>query len=87
MSTIKQEYNELVKNLETQRDEINVQMHLAKAELRDEWQGIEKKWQHFKAKSDRVLKQADSSAEEIGETLHELGQELKQGYKRIKDLL
>ena len=87
MTTFKQEYDELLQTLETQRDEIKLQIHLAKAELREEWLEIEKKWEHFKSRSERVLKEADSTASDVGDTFQLLGEELKEGYKRIKKLL
>ena len=33
---------DLIDSLKTQRDELRVQMHLAKAEIRDEWEEIER---------------------------------------------
>ena len=41
---------DLIDNLKTQRDELRVQMHLAKAKIRDESEEIEKKWAHAEAR-------------------------------------
>ena len=38
------ELDELLKKLEQRRDELNVQMHLGKAEAKDLWQETEDKW-------------------------------------------
>ena len=49
--------DDLIDNLKTQRDELRVQMHLAKAEIRDEWEEIEKKWAHAEARFEEIRDQ------------------------------
>ena len=44
--------------LKTQRDEMKVQAHLARAEFRDEWNEVEEKWQKAEQVSDQVQDQA-----------------------------
>ncbi len=44
--------------LNTQRDEMKVQAHLARAEFRDEWNEVEEKWQKAEQVSDQVQDQA-----------------------------
>ncbi len=73
--------------LRTQRDELNVQMHLASMELRDEWDKLEHKWAHY---SDRVreLKTAlEPTMEDVHCSLAMLGDELSEGYRKIKKAL
>jgi hypothetical protein len=43
---IQSNYKSAIDNLKKERDELNVKMHLASMEVRDEWEEIEKKWQH-----------------------------------------
>ena len=84
---IREEYNRLVDVLRQQRDELNVKVHLASMEVRDEWEELEKKWQHMKAKGKQVHEVAGDSAHEIHYVVMDLGYEIKKGYKRLKDIL
>jgi len=83
----RKELEELFEKLKTERDEINVKLHLAKAEARDQWEAAEKQWQSFKQKSEKVLTEVDYTSGEVKEALSLLGDELKNGYRRIKDQL
>ena len=73
-----------LQKLKTERDEIRVRVHLAAAEVQDEWQELEKRWEHFQAKSREVSAAASASAEEGGTALDLLASELKAGYRRIR---
>src|SRR3989304_3403234 len=52
MTATKAAFDHLLKDLQRQREELNLQMHLAKAEAKDEWQALEKKWRGMKPKMD-----------------------------------
>ena len=79
---------EVLKNdLRQTRDELRVQMHLAKADARDEWDRLETKWDEFQEKLDKVEDAAEDSAKDIGKVLAALGDEIKSGYKRIREAL
>ncbi len=69
------------------RDELRVQMHLAKADARDEWEELEGKWAEFEQKMDKVEDAAEEAAKEVGEALSALGSEIKAGYQRIRDAM
>jgi hypothetical protein len=87
MSEEKRSSRELTQELERLRDELAVRMHLAKAEARDQWEELEKKWEHFRARLEVVGRAAGESAEDVGDALELLGSELKRGYARIRKLL
>ncbi|MDA0977454.1 MAG: hypothetical protein O3B72_02750 [Proteobacteria bacterium] len=69
-----------VENLKTLRDEIRVQIHLAKAELKDEWEELEPR---FEQMEDRL----GSAAEETRQTVNVIAEELAEAYRRIKSRL
>lgn len=69
------------------RDELRVQMHLAKADARDEWEELEGKWSEFEQKMDKVEDAAEEAAKDVGEALSALGSEIKAGYKRLRDAM
>ena len=87
MSEERRAPGELKQELERLRDELAVRMHLAKAEARDQWEELEKKWEHFRARLEVVGRAAEESAEDVGDALELLGSELKRGYARIRKLL
>ena len=73
---------DLMKELETLRDEIRLKLHLASMDARDEWDKLETRWQEFRGKAE-----LDETAEEVGEAAGELFDELKKGYDRIRKAL
>lgn len=80
----KDQIAEIMAHLRQERDELNVQLHLAKAEVKEDWDELEKQWDNFKLRSEKVAAAADSSADDIGEALQILGDELKAGYEKIR---
>lgn len=77
----------MVDELKHERDEIALQIHLARSELRDEWAELEQKWEHMRSKGSEVLDAMDDSSEEIWAAVLLLRDELKAGYRRIKESL
>jgi len=77
----------MVEDLKQQRDEINLQLHLAKAEVRDEWDKLEPKWEDVKGKMATVGEVAGQAAESVMAAAGLLADEIKQGYDRIKKAL
>lgn len=67
------------------RDEIKLQLHLAKAEARSQWEELEKKWVLLQSRLTTVKVARDQSAQEVGSALKLLMSELGDGYKRLKE--
>jgi len=86
MADLEQEMKKLEETLLQQRDELRLKLHLAKADARDEWEGLEKKWVEAQAKFAEVQKAAGESSEEIEAAARLLGDELLKGYERIRRL-
>jgi len=78
---------ELFDDLRTQRDELAVKLHLARADARDEWDVLEKKWEHLKARIGVVGREAGEVAEDVGEAARGVLDELKKGYARLRTLV
>lgn len=87
MSTEKSEYEKLLDELATQRDELRVRMHLAKNEAKDEWERLEHKWTELRSKAKVVGREAERTAGEVGAALRLAAQELKRGYERVRHLI
>ena len=74
------DYEKVIQNLKTLRDEVRVQMHLAKAELKDEWDELEPRFEE-------VEQRLESAAEDTRQTVIVIAEELGEAYKRIRDRL
>lgn len=84
---ITEEFNKLVEKLKTQRDEINLKIHLASLDAQDEYKEAEKKWQKLKNKASQITDDAVDTSEEVIAKSKIVGEELKETYKRIADRL
>jgi hypothetical protein len=83
----KEDFNEFLENLKTQRDELKLKMHLAAADAKDEWNELEGKWEHFEAKARQAGEQAADASKDVWDAAKTLGAEIKQGYDRIRKTL
>jgi hypothetical protein len=76
------EFEDLVADLRQKRDELRLQMHLASKEAQDEWEELEEKMQEFSSRAE-----LGKTGEGLGDALGKLGQELKLGYKRLRNAI
>lgn len=84
---IKKEFNELTDVLKQQRDEIEVQIHLASMDAKDEWQQGEEKWGEFVDALGVITDDTKEASAELIHTTKIIGDELKETYRRISDRL
>ena len=77
----------LWQELKTERDELRVQMNLAKAELRDEWEDLEAQYVHAQRKFDEFRKDGGELAGEAKQALNIVVDEIGAAYKRVKQRL
>lgn len=69
------------------RDELNVQAHLGRAEVKELWDEAERRWHRLEGEADRLREQAGDSLEQIGEAAELLVDEIKGGYEKLRKLL
>lgn len=84
MPTIHDELKIITDTIKTQRDEVNLQLHLAKEDIKDELDELEKSWNQLVAKMAEIGKEADNVGRDILESAKELGHHIKEGYDKIK---
>ncbi len=84
---IEDSLEDVIDKLKEQRDELNLKMHLANMEIRDEWDELENKWEQFVIKSAQVRSEVGPSVDDIKAALSILGEEIGKGYRKIKDTL
>ena len=77
----------LIEGLKQQRDAIKVQLHLGKAEAKQEWEEMEKKLEHLRAKAKTVGGEAQDASRDVFEAAKLLAEEIKRGYDRIRKQL
>ncbi len=73
--------------LKTQRDEIHVQMHLARAELRDEIEALEPAWKKARQSFEEVREETEETAREMRDASRIVAEELSSAYHRIRNRL
>jgi predicted nucleic acid-binding Zn-ribbon protein len=76
-----------VDHLKQQRDELQVKLHLAKADAKDEWVRLEHQWQEIRPKLEAAREEAGKTADSVGAALGLALEELKKGYERLKSRL
>jgi hypothetical protein len=69
------------------RDEMKVKLHLARADARDEWDELEKKLEHLKARLGVAGEEAGKAAQDVGAALKLVAAELRKGYERVRQTL
>ena len=80
------ELDGLLTKLEQRRDELNLQMHLGKAEAKDLWQETEDKWRHLRSQLDEIDNDTGDVAKDVGAAAMIVAEEIRQGYDRLKKL-
>ena len=83
MSDAREWIDELVDELQEERDKLRVRVHLAKMEASDEWEELEDKFEKLQLKAKAVGKATADSAEDVGSAVKLLGEEIKDGLKNI----
>ena len=84
MNDLKSTIDETIETLKQERDELRVQAHLAKAELKDEWEDIEERLKKLYAKRDELADAASEVAEDVSTAAGLLVDEIKAGFERLR---
>jgi len=84
---IKEEFKKLIGKLRTERDEINLKIHLASMDAKEEFEEAEKKWRKVKAKASDIADDTVETSEEFITKTKIVGEELKETYNRISKRL
>ncbi len=87
MSDLKEQLTKTLEQLKQLRDELQVKLHLAKADAKDEWTRLETQWQEVKPKVEAAREEAGKTAESVGAALGQAIDELKKGYDRLRSRL
>lgn len=78
---------ELTSSLKQDRDELKLQLHLLKKEMQEEWDRLEEKFVDLNARLEPSKHALEKSSENLWESLKLVGEELRDGYRRIRNSL
>ena len=83
MNDIKTKIDDIVNDLKQERDELRVKLNLAKLEMGDEWEKLEKKLEKLEAKTKELGSATVEASKDIGVAAKLLGEEIREGFKKI----
>ncbi|HMV30827.1 MAG TPA: hypothetical protein PKA50_01800 [Gemmatimonadales bacterium] len=84
MSGWRERWNKVVTELEQERDELKLRIHLAKAEGRDELQKLDAKLAELRFRADSAGTEAREAMDDIGEAAKKLAAEVREGFDRVR---
>ena len=87
MSELGDRLNEELDQLRTVRDELRVQAHLGKLEVRELWEQAEHRWGELETKLESLRREASEPLHDVGEAARDLAQEIGKAYKRLRELV
>lgn len=80
-------FEDEVARLKTLRDELRVQLDLAKKEARERFEQAEKSWHKLEGRIQLVRKESAGQMHDVGEAARGLLKEIQDAYKHIRELL
>jgi CBS domain-containing protein len=87
MTEVRERIHEELDSLRRTRDELRVQIHLARAEGKELWEQLEHKFEEVEAKVRLVAKEAEEPLHNVSDAAKMLLDEIRDGYKKIRETL
>ncbi|AMK76662.1 MULTISPECIES: hypothetical protein [Methylomonas] len=81
--SLKNEFESLLVNLDSVREELQLKLHLASMEAKDEFEEAEKQWLQIKNKAAEIADESIETSEEYIAKAKVVGEELKEAYQRV----
>ena len=81
---IEQRVETALEDLARTRDELRLQMHLASAETKTEWENLEHKWRDLQRKHNPLKRAVSETTKGLNAALELLLSELHEGYQRVR---
>ena len=85
--TWKAKFHEVLADLERERDELKLKVHLAKADGRDELARMEEKIAQLRFRAGAAGSEARDAMDEIGDAASKLVGEIREGFARVRKTL
>ena len=87
MADLAERLSQELDQLRKVRDELQVQLHLGRAEVKERWEKLEKDWSHVEGKLKVLREESKGELEEVAEAGRNLVHEIRKGYEHLKSLL
>ncbi|MDH5360929.1 MAG: hypothetical protein OEX03_10210 [Gammaproteobacteria bacterium] len=84
---VKDQVNEIVDELKQLRDELKLQLHLAKEDISEQWETAETKLHHLEDQAAHIASSAKDASGDVVEAAKLLGSELKTAFGKIRKSL
>jgi predicted nucleic acid-binding Zn-ribbon protein len=84
MADLKDEINEMIADLKQLRDELKVQLHLAKEDIKNDWDEVEGNLAKLESKAKNIGDAAKDASGDVGEAAKLLAEEVKNGFDKIR---
>lgn len=81
--SLKNEFESLLVNLDSVREELQLKLHLASMDAKDEFAEAEKQWLQVKNKAAEIADESIETSEEYIAKAKIVGEELKEAYQRV----
>jgi len=81
--SLKNDFENLLNTLNTEREELQLKLHLASMEAKEEFEEAEKQWSRIKQKAAEIADDSIETSEEFVAKAKVIGEELKDTYHRI----
>ena len=76
-----------VDDLRRVRDELRVQAHLGKAEMRERWEALDRALQALERRAKRTSRAAEQPLQQLEDDVRKLARDLRDGYRRIREAI
>lgn len=87
MEDVKGRMQSVLKQLETERDELRLKLGLAKLEARDEWKELEGKMDALRGRLKVVGAEAKEASGDVAAAADVLAEEIKEGFSKIRKMM
>lgn len=84
MTEQREKIEHVLNRLRTERDELRVRAHLARAEAREEWDKLEDKWGDLESRAAAAGKEAKEASGDVRSAFDMLAAEIAGAYRRIR---
>ena len=78
---------ELIASLKRQRDELNLQIHLGKAEAKEEWRKVTARLDELLAEYEPLKNALNETTENVFSAMKRVGEEVRTGFERVRKSL
>ena len=77
-------WQQLLDDLQRERDELRVRLHLARKEIADELAELDARIDEFKTRSGNATREAGKALDDIDDSARQLWNEIKEGFERVR---